>query len=284
MGNIGCNAIENGERIAVRTTRIETRCGREQEAFRGSFRSTGWCPRGKDFGDVICSFSRSTQHVCLPKTDHRPACGFECAHVFAIARHVSPHLGDPVGRIVSSGEPCKAAFQIASMPEVAVAEDHEASRREDDIRPSRQSQNMEAIAESTTPKLTPQGKLASRVRLRAGASCRRGRTHRGRMQSRERGRASHALARLHRGRILPMTATSLTALINRPTAAAPPASHAASARGPRRITTEARRRQHRIDDPQTRAVREAAQKPRPRPIPSTSLTGQVWWREIPPHD
>jgi hypothetical protein len=94
------------------------------------------------------------------------------------------------------------------MPEVAIAEDHETLRREDDIRTSRQSRDMEAIAESTTPELTPQSKLASRVRLRAGTPCCGGCACGSRMQSCERGRAAHALVRLHRGRILPMTTMS----------------------------------------------------------------------------
>lgn len=65
------------------------------------------------------------QYVCFPKTDHRPACKFQCAYVFAIASYVSLHLGDPVGCIVPSGQFRKAALQIAPMPEVTVAKDHE---------------------------------------------------------------------------------------------------------------------------------------------------------------
>lgn len=56
---------------------------------------------------------------------------------------------------------------------------------------------MKAIPQSATRELTSQDKLASRVRLRAGPSRCSGRARGRRMQSSERGRASHRRAWLH---------------------------------------------------------------------------------------
>ncbi len=76
----------------------------------------------------------------------------------------------------------------------------------------RQLGNVQAVATTATPELAPEGKLAAGIRLRAGASCRRGRALRGRLQPRERGRGARALAGLHRGRILLATGGA----VNRP--------------------------------------------------------------------
>jgi hypothetical protein len=54
---------------------------------------------------------------------------------------------------VASAELCDAGFQIATVPEVPVAENNDAFPRKDDIWASRQFSNMETITKATTPQL-----------------------------------------------------------------------------------------------------------------------------------
>ena len=102
----------------------------------------GYADIGKGVGDMIGSMARSAQHVCLPDAHYCPACGFEGTVVFAIARHVSSHLRDPVRRVVASAELRQAVFQIASVPEVSIAEDHDTMPGKYDIRATGQPGNV----------------------------------------------------------------------------------------------------------------------------------------------
>lgn len=83
--------------------------------------------------------------------DDRPACSFERTVVFMIARHVPLYLRHPVRRVVASAEPCQTTFQIAPMPEIAIAEDHEAMPGEHYVRAARQLGNVEPVAKTSPP-------------------------------------------------------------------------------------------------------------------------------------
>ena len=108
----------------------------------------------KGLSNTICGLTRRAQHVCLPNSHYRPPRSFESTLVFAIAPHVALHLSDPVCGIVAPAEPCEAIFKIAAMPEVAIAEDHDAFSGEHDIRAAWQPGNVEAITKAPTPQLT----------------------------------------------------------------------------------------------------------------------------------
>lgn len=107
--------------------------------------------RGKQLGDAISSLAGSAQHVGLPKTHDGPALGFEGMAFLAITRHVPLHLRYPVARIVALGELRKSPFEVATVPEVAVAEDCKAVLGEHDVRVTRQSGNVEPVAKPAAP-------------------------------------------------------------------------------------------------------------------------------------
>ncbi len=167
--------------------------------------------------DLVGDPLRSAQDIGLPDAQDGPAGLPQHAGLLTITFDVPTNLRDPVRRVVTSAELREPLLQVTSVPEVAVAEDHESMPREHDVRAARQPRNVEAVAKAATPELTPEGKFAASVRLRAGASCRRGRALRGRMQRRERGRGARALARLHRNHILLAIGGSFDRLlVNRP--------------------------------------------------------------------
>src|SRR5262245_22119453 len=87
---------------------------------------------------------------------------------------VPPDLRGPVSGVMAAGELLEAVIKVASVPEIAVAEDYKAMPGEYDVRATRQPGNVEAVAVAATPELTPQGKLAARIRFGAGASRRQG--------------------------------------------------------------------------------------------------------------
>lgn len=161
--------------------------------------------------DLVGDLLRSAQDIGLPDAEDGPAGLPQHAGLLTITFDVPTNLRDPVRRVVTSSELGEPILQVTSVPEVAVAEDHEAMPREHDIRAARQPRSVEAVAKAATPELTPKGKLAARVRLRTGASCRRGCALRGWMEPRERGRG--ARARLHRGHILLATGPSTASLL-----------------------------------------------------------------------
>jgi hypothetical protein len=87
-----------------------------------------------------------------------------------ITRDVSADLCYPVTCVVALLELRETLFEIAAVPEVAVAEDHDAVLREDYIRPTGQPRNMKAVAKTSTPEFAPKHKLATRVGLGASAA------------------------------------------------------------------------------------------------------------------
>ncbi len=86
--------------------------------------------------DVVYNLHRSAQNIGLPGTHHRPASLMQRARLLTVTFDVPPNLRDPVSRGVASGELHEPVLQIASMPKVAVAEDHETMPREHDVRAS----------------------------------------------------------------------------------------------------------------------------------------------------
>jgi hypothetical protein len=97
---------------------------------------------------------------------------------------------------MTSAELREPSLQISTVPEVTVAEDHQAMLREHDVGAAGQPWNVEPVAKAAAPELTSKGELTAGVCLGAGASrrlrCILGR----RVQARERWGA--ALARRHR--------------------------------------------------------------------------------------
>lgn len=128
--------------------------------------------------DLVCNLDRSAQDVCLPDAQDGPARLLEHPSLSTIALYVAPNLRDPVRCVVPSGELGNAALKIAPVPEVTVAEDHEALLGEGDIRAPRQPRSVEPVTEAPQPECAPQNQLAARVLLAARSLCgsrRRGR-------------------------------------------------------------------------------------------------------------
>jgi hypothetical protein len=121
-------------------------------------------------GNVIRDLTRPTQDVCFPEPQDQPARGLERAGLLTITLGVSPDLGDPVRSVVTSRELCQASFKIAPVPEVAVAEDHDAAFGEDDIGASGQAGMVEPVTQAPAPEHPAEYQLATRVRLCTGSA------------------------------------------------------------------------------------------------------------------
>lgn len=152
--------------------------------------------RAKGDDDLVGDLLRTGQDIRFPESQDGPAVVTEDAGLMAIAFNVALYLRDPVRRIVTSAELREPSLQISTVPEVTVAEDHEAVLREHDVGAAGQSWNVEAVAKTAAPELTSKGELAAGVRLAAGASRRFRRILGSRVQARERWGA--AMTRLHR--------------------------------------------------------------------------------------
>jgi len=129
------------------------------------------CDTSKRCNNLLRNFHRPTQDIGLPDPQDGPAGLAQHARLLTVTLNVPPNLRDPVRRVVTSAELRQPVLQIAPMPEVPIAEDHEAMPGEHDVRATRQPGNVEAVAVAATPELTPESKLATRVRLHAGTSC-----------------------------------------------------------------------------------------------------------------
>jgi hypothetical protein len=96
---------------------------------------------------------------------------------------------------VATREVLKPVLEVPSVPEVAIAKHGEPIFWEHNVGTSRQPLDVEAVSESPSPKLAPEGQFATRVRLGTGTS-RRGRcVCRGWTQPGERGRIRSVLCR-----------------------------------------------------------------------------------------
>jgi hypothetical protein len=73
--------------------------------------------------------------------------------IFAITRYIALHLSHPIRGVVASAELCEAAFQVAAVPEVAIAENNDAFPRKHNIWAPMQFSNVETITKATTPQL-----------------------------------------------------------------------------------------------------------------------------------
>ena len=130
---------------------------------------------GQELLDVISDPGRLTQHFGLPKAEDAPARRAERRGILTIPRDVPLDLGGPVSRVVAAGDPLETVRQVASVPEVAIAEDHEPRSQKHDVGAPWQPRDVKTIAEAPAPKLTAKGEFAARVRLGTGTSrCFRG--------------------------------------------------------------------------------------------------------------
>jgi hypothetical protein len=84
-----------------------------------------------------------------------------------ISFDVSFDFCHPVHSIVPTGQPSKSHIKVATVPEVAVAEDDHTLACKNDVRAAGQSIAVEPIAKSAMPKLSPQNQFAAGIRLRA---------------------------------------------------------------------------------------------------------------------
>lgn len=155
-------------------------------------------PGGQELLNTICDLGCLAQHFGLPKAQDVPACCAERGGVLTIPLDVPLDFGGPVSTVVTARELLEAMLEVASVPEVAIAKDHETMSLEHDIGTPRQLRDVETVAEPTAPKLAPKGALAARVRLRTGSSCCFRSALRGRTQSVEGGRSTSAVMFLHR--------------------------------------------------------------------------------------
>lgn len=150
----------------------------------------------KGDSDLVGDLLRTGQDIRFPESQDGPPVVTQDASLMAIAFNIAPDLRNPVRRVVTSAKLREPSLQISTVPEVTVAEDHQAMLREHDVGAAGQSWNVEAVAKTAAPELTSQGELTAGVRLRAGTSRRLRRIPGSRVQARERWGA--ALARLHR--------------------------------------------------------------------------------------
>lgn len=118
-----------------------------------SLSNMGSAKIGESLCDTVCGASRRAQHVCLPDPHYCPTGRFERTLVFSITRHIALHLSHPICGVVASAELREAAFQIAAMPEVAVAENNDSLPAEHDIGTARQSSHVKTITKASTPQL-----------------------------------------------------------------------------------------------------------------------------------
>jgi hypothetical protein len=109
---------------------------------------------GNGFGNTICDPPGRAKHVCFPDADYRPTSSFERPLVFVIPRHVALYLRDPVCRVVALAKLCETPRQIAAMPEVTIAEDHDPLSGEHDIRTAGQASNVKAITKAPAPEFS----------------------------------------------------------------------------------------------------------------------------------
>jgi len=110
---------------------------------------------------------RAGKYVGLPEAKNHPTRFLQKLGVFDVALNIAFNLGDPVVRIRAIFQLCSALRPVSPMPEVAITEDRDLGFREDDVRPTRQSD--EVLSESATdlPERTPQHELAFGVGLLA---------------------------------------------------------------------------------------------------------------------
>lgn len=92
--------------------------------------------------DTVSDLGRLAQHFGLPEAKDVPAGCTERQGILTIPLDVPFDLGCPVIRVVAARELLEAMIEVATVPEVAIAEDHEAMFWEHDVRAARQPRNV----------------------------------------------------------------------------------------------------------------------------------------------
>lgn len=78
----------------------------------------------------------------------------------SVTRDVGLNLRDPVGGVVPAAQPAKSLLEVATMPEVAVAEHRDARTDEGHIGPARKILGVDPIPEPEVPERPAQDQLA----------------------------------------------------------------------------------------------------------------------------
>lgn len=109
--------------------------------------------------------------VRFPETQNAPTPPLELSRLQSISLRVPADFGYPVGRVVPFGQLRQALFEIASVPEISVAEDDQSLLREDEVRTAGKGITVQPISKAHLPEGMPQEQFALRIRLDARASC-----------------------------------------------------------------------------------------------------------------
>nr|HEX4313337.1 hypothetical protein [Kofleriaceae bacterium] len=71
--------------------------------------------------------------IAFPVSENEPAVGFERGGVPVVSRDVRTNFRYPVGRVMAGGEFGETRIKVATVPEVAIAEDQYAPRAKNEI-------------------------------------------------------------------------------------------------------------------------------------------------------
>ena len=126
-----------------------------------------------DYGDHLIGDSTDVpSYVCFPESKNDPAQRFKLLGLFNIPRGIPANLGDPVAGVVSPGEFRDTGFQVAPVPEVAVAEHSHTRLGKNDVGSAGQTSVAQPIAEPAGQKFTTKNQFAEGARFPACSACR----------------------------------------------------------------------------------------------------------------
>lgn len=117
--------------------------------------------------DLARSTTRIMSDIALPEAQHEPAATCQLGVLPRITGNVRLDLRCPIRGVVASTQLGQALYEIATMPEVAIAKDRHTFTGKDDVRAPSQHLYMDAIAKTTRPKRPAQRKLGFGVALLA---------------------------------------------------------------------------------------------------------------------
>lgn len=95
------------------------------------------CGIGQGYNNLLGNLHRSAQDIGLPDAQDGPAGLAQQARLLTVTLNVPPNLRDPVRGVVTSAELPEPVLQVASVPEIAVAEDRETMPWEHNVRVAR---------------------------------------------------------------------------------------------------------------------------------------------------
>jgi len=96
-----------------------------------------------------------SKNVRLPEPQDRPALSTEEACVTTVSGDVRSDLCCPVRGIRATRQLLAAEAPVATVPEVAITEDRDASAAEHDVRLARKVRSVQTIPETAPPQLFP---------------------------------------------------------------------------------------------------------------------------------